>query len=51
MEITMSKSRVHHCSCYNEEDSIDVFLTKINSVLMNEPYQFEIIFINDGSGL
>ena len=34
---------------YNEEDSIDVFLTKINSVLMNEPYQFEIIFINDGS--
>jgi len=35
--------------CYNEEDVIDIFLTKICAVLQKLGKNFEIVFVNDGS--
>ena len=35
--------------CYNEEESIPLFLETIRPIADREPYRFEFIFINDGS--
>jgi polyisoprenyl-phosphate glycosyltransferase len=37
------------CPCYNEEDSIDVFLDEVIPVLLKLKLQYEVIFVNDGS--
>lgn len=33
--------------CYNEEESVELFLSEIQSILSD--YNFEVIFVNDGS--
>ena len=33
--------------CYNEEESVKLFLSEIQSILAD--YNFEVIFVNDGS--
>lgn len=36
--------------CYNEEESIEIFLTETQKVEKQLPeYEFEYIFVNDGS--
>lgn len=35
--------------CYNEEDSVSLFLETIRPIVDREAYSFEFIFINDGS--
>ena len=55
MEIIYNISNKYHIMdllsivvpCYNEEESVGIFLKEIQKVLSN--YNFEIIFINDGS--
>lgn len=37
------------CPCYNEEEVIDIFLTKITQTLLEVGKSYELIFINDGS--
>lgn len=34
---------------YNEEESIPYFYKEINKIIKEMPYEFEIIFVNDGS--
>ena len=35
--------------CYNEEESLPVFYQKITEVLRNMNYDYELIWIDDGS--
>ena len=35
--------------CYNEEPTIPYFYEEINKVTKNIKYDFEFIFVNDGS--
>lgn len=35
--------------CYNEEDSLQLFYDEIIKYMVNPNYQFELLFINDGS--
>ncbi len=35
--------------CYNEQESLPLFYKEVQSVLMGMPYDYEIIFVNDGS--
>ena len=35
--------------CYNEEDSIELFVTEVSKKLLNVCENFELIFIDDGS--
>ena len=37
------------CPCYNEEEVIEIFLKKIEPILLSTKLSYEIIFINDGS--
>lgn len=37
------------CPCYNEQDVIVLFKEKITEILLNTQYNYELIFINDGS--
>ena len=34
---------------YNEEESIDPFLTRIDEVMLSLNVRYEVIFVNDGS--
>lgn len=35
--------------CYNENDNIQPFIHKLESVLEKEKYDYEILIVNDGS--
>lgn len=35
--------------CYNEEENVDAFYREVKKVFDEKPYDYEIIFINDGS--
>lgn len=35
--------------CYNESEVLEIFYNSINEILININYEFELIFINDGS--
>lgn len=37
------------CPCYNEEEVLPSFITKLNDILVNTNLSFEIIIVNDGS--
>lgn len=35
--------------CYNEEDNIQPFMAAVHDVLRNTGYDYEVVFVNDGS--
>ncbi len=37
------------CPCYNEEEALHSFISKIRSILAQTKYTYELLFINDGS--
>ena len=37
------------CPCYNEEEVISLFITKLDSILKSTNLSYEVIIINDGS--
>jgi glycosyltransferase involved in cell wall biosynthesis len=37
------------CPCYNEEEGLDGFVTRLRSAMAVGGYPYEIVFVNDGS--
>ena len=35
--------------CYNEEEALDIFYDEVTKVLKTIDYEYELIFVNDGS--
>ena len=35
--------------CYNEEETVEIFYEEVERVTRDLPYQFEYIYVNDGS--
>ena len=35
--------------CYNEADNVELFYEKVEATFRNEAFDYEYIFINDGS--
>ncbi|MCM1235256.1 MAG: glycosyltransferase, partial [Ruminococcus flavefaciens] len=35
--------------CYNEEENVELFFREVKMVMQKSPYDYEVIFINDGS--
>ena len=36
--------------CYNESESVELFLQEVLAILQNKNFRFEVIFVDDGSG-